>query len=165
MVLGSPPKRREDSRSLGLGDRSIHGGPCNCPRKSGSDHEYLDEVYFPRNSWEHGHLVSIYRCLRNGRPQPRLFHGIRWCSPTTLYLSCLLPDGGRVTYYLPPPRLCVEVCEAHVPASNLSSRARDPEVQHPGLQAENGAIPEGNPESATSTADAKAKGLCFQSGG
>ena len=165
LVLGSSPKRRKDSRPLGLGDRSIHGSPRNCPRKSGTDYEYLDEIYFPCYPWEHGHLVGIYRCLRNSRPQTRLFYRIRWCDPTTLHFSCLLPDGGGVARNLPPARLCVEVRETHVPAPNLPSRARDPEVQHPGLQAQNGAIPEGNQESTTSTADAKAKGLCFQSGG
>lgn len=110
-------------------------------------------------------MVSIYRCLRNGRPQTRLLHGIRWCNPTTLHFSCLLPDGGGVTGDLSPPRLCVEVRETHVPATNLPSCARDPEVQHPRLQTQNGAIPKGHQESTTSTADAKAKGLCFQSSG
>lgn len=59
----------------------------------------------------------------------------------------------------------MEVRKTHVPASDLPSRARDSKVQHPGLQAQNGAISEGNQESTASTADAQAKGLCLQSGG
>ncbi len=59
----------------------------------------------------------------------------------------------------------MEVREEDVSASNVSSCAGDTEIQHPGLQAEDGAVPEGDPKGQTSTEDAEAERLRVQPGG
>lgn len=148
-----------------MGDRSIHRGPCNGPRQSCPDHEHMDQIHLPGHPWEHGDLVSFHRCLCHRGSQTWILDGIRWCCSTAIRIARLLPHGPGAARNLSSSRLCVEVREADVSTSNIPSCARDPEIQYPGLQAENGAIPKSDPKGQTSAKNAEAEGLRFQPGG
>ena len=144
MVLGSPPKRWQACRTLGVGNSFIHSCPSNGPRQSRPRDEHMDEIYFPRHPRQHDHMARLHRRLRHRRSQTRLLNRIRRCHSSPLLFSHLLPYGRRATRHLPPPRLRMEIRETHVPPPNLSSCPRDPEIQHSRLPAQNGAIPKGD---------------------
>ena len=58
----------------------------------------------------------------------------------------------------------MEVRETDVSTPNISPCARDPEIQHTGLQTEDGAIPKGHQEGQASTEDAETERVCLQPG-
>lgn len=165
LVLRSDPEQWQNSWPLGMGDHGLQCRSRHCARQSSPRYEHLDEIHLYCHTGEHGHLVNLPAHLRDSGAEGWTVARIRGCHPATVRLTCFLSHDGHLTGTLSAARLLMEVRQAHVPTSGLSSRAGDPKVQHSRLPTADGAIPKGDPESAAGAEDAETEGICIQSGG
>lgn len=165
MVLRSHSERRQGGWPLGMGNDGVHGSVGHGTREGGTGDEHLDQIHIRCHSREYDHLVDFPPDLRHGGPQGRSVARVRRCDTSDIRLARLLPHDRSPSSCLPSAGLFMEVWQTHVPATGVPSCARDSKVQHPGLSASHGAVPESHSESAAGASDAEAKRIRIQSGG
>ena len=102
--------------------------------------------------------------LRDRGTPPQLLDRIHGCCSSALHLPRLLPHDHRHPLPLPTARYQLEVLQTHVQAATVPLCPRNTEVQCPGLQAKDGAVPEGDSEGQTGATDAETEGICVFAG-
>ena len=162
MVLGPTSERRKDCWSLGLGNRTVHGGARRCLGQGSISDQCLDQMDLPCHSRKYGGVAHLHSNICNRRTATPLLDRVRWSCPTPLPVTSLLPHGGRHSAAVSVKRHCVEVCQAHVQAASISPRAGDSKIQHTRLSATDGAVPKSHSQGPTGTADAETERVCFQ---
>lgn len=147
---------------LALGNLTLHGCHWRCPPQSSACRQCLDKVYLYRHPRLIYHLVGLHpglcnRCTYDQWP----FKRASWARSGYVYIPGLLRLVLAPSAIVSHAGLCMEVRQAHVLSAIISSCAGDPKVQRTGLPAQDGAIPEGCTQSATSAKNAEAARLCF----
>ena len=163
LLRRSSTVQRPDWRPLALGDDAVQCCPRRCSRESSARRECLDQIHGDSHSGVLYRLDDLHSDIRHRRTHDRQwpFKRAAWTYARHVYLAGLLCVMSSSAAAMFDAGLCVEVRQTHVFSTNLPPCAGDSEVQCAGLQAPDGAIPEGGAEGTTGATNAQAARLCF----